>query len=154
MSFKLPQKKWKGPMSSTFTHFIIESKKFPAYESSLEGRNSESGIYGKRIASYLSVQLSLFGYHVLPIAEEDWGFMIEIDHEASFPLFVGAGHTPELEENQFVVFISPDQPIIGKLFWKKNISKQLTKLSNTLVGIFEKDEEIKVISQESSKPAK
>lgn len=113
------------------THFEFRSAAFPAYEGESEQINP--GRHGKRLAEFLAAELPKHGFPVRTIGVEDWGWMVELQHE-EFPLWVGCGNQDD-SADEYVCFIEPSKPAVRK--WLKTIDTRTTveQLAAALDGI-------------------
>ncbi len=120
------------------TRVLFKSKQFPSFGSEVEGPNFDSGVYGKRLADYLCEKLTRHGFQIADSFAEDWGWMVEIKHDRSFPLFIGCGHSQESDES-YLCFVEPDKPVIRKWFRKIDVGDTVMGLASALGKILEAD---------------
>ena len=97
------------------TNLEFRSAAFPAHPGEEEEINP--GRYGRRLAEFLANELPSHGFDVAHVGAEDWGWRIELRHDA-FPLWIGCGNYEEYEDG-FLCFIEPSQPFVRK--WLKRI---------------------------------
>lgn len=96
------------------THVEFRSDAFPAYDGESEEINPER--FGKRLAEYLSAELSKRGERVGELVAEDWGWLVPIEN-TEFPLWIGVGNYEEYPDG-FLCFIEPHKEYVRRL-WKK-----------------------------------
>ena len=123
------------------TKVKFRSDQFASYVSDVEGPNFENGVFGKRLAEYLSEKLQNHGFEVADCFAEDWGWEVDIKHDRNFPLFIGCGHSEEFD-NAFLCFIEPDRPMIRRWFRKIDVQDVVLSLCGALKLILESDGEI------------
>lgn len=116
----------------------FRSNQFPSHNTDVEGPNFENGVYGKRLADYLSDRLISHGYQIADCFAEDWGWMVCIEHDRKYPLFVGCGHSEEFEDG-FLCFVEPNKPEIRRWFRKIDVREDVSKLQGALKAILEND---------------
>lgn len=93
------------------THVEFVSDKFPAYED----EEVNPGVFGQRLAEFLSNGLKSKGFRPQEPVMEDWGWIIPIENE-EFNLWVGCGNYPEYK-NGFLCFIEPYKEKIKKFLF-------------------------------------
>ena len=120
------------------TQVEFQSSKFPSYGTAEEGVNEEAGVYGKRLAEYLRDQLTAKGIGVRTIFPEDWGWMVEIEHDGNFPLWIGCNSI----DDGFLCFIEPSKPVIRKGLKKIDVRESVENLADALYSILQADEGI------------
>jgi hypothetical protein len=120
------------------THVEFRSSKFPPYEGEQEQINP--GVWGKRLAEYLALELSKKGIPTDEAISEDWGWYLPVVNEG-FPLAICCGHQ-DGNDDEFLCFTDPSKPIIRKLFKKINATPQLTRLTDAMREIFSNDPDI------------
>jgi hypothetical protein len=129
----------------TFVEF--RSTKFPSYEGEQEQTNP--GIWGKRLAEYLALNLAKHGIITGEIILEDWGCYLPIQNKG-IRLALCCGHQ-DRDDDQFIIFTDPRSPEIRKLFRKIDATPQFTPLINALEKILASDKDIKAVNwQEQS----
>lgn len=113
------------------THFEFRSTAFPAYEGEADEINP--GRHGRRLAEFFAAELPKHGFPVRTIGAEDWGWMVELQHD-EFPLWVGCGNVDD-SADEYLCFIEPSRPTVRK--WLKTIDTRATveKLAAALDGI-------------------
>lgn len=102
------------------THLEFRSSAFPAAPG--EDEEINPGRYGKRLASYLGAALPRFGFDVVRLGAEDWGWRIDLRNDA-FPLWVGCGNYEEFDDG-FLCLIEPSRPTVRR--WLTRISTRET----------------------------
>jgi hypothetical protein len=117
------------------THVEFRSLKFPPYEGEEEEINP--GLWGKRLAEYLAIQLAEHGIVAGELVVEDWGIYLPIQNEGS-PLALCCGHQ-DGDDDQFLIFTEPSKPIVKKLFRTIDVTPQLTGLVGALQKILDAD---------------
>ena len=123
------------------TQVEFRSSKFPAYEGESEEINP--GIWGKRLAEYLTQKLGERGIETEEFFAEDWGWYIPV-HNEGFRLAVCCGHQ-DGDDDQFVCFTDPRTPVVKKLFKKIDATPELTRLVDALQQILAADPEIREV---------
>ena len=123
----------------TFVEF--RSTKFPAYEGEEEEINS--GLWGKRLAEYISKKLEERGIKTDEIIMEDWGCYLPI-HNDGFRLALCCGHQYG-DDDQFIIFTDPKTPKIRKFLRVIDATPQLIQLTNAVKEILESDSDIRDI---------
>ena len=123
------------------TQVEFRSAKFPPYEGEEEQINP--GLWGKRLAEYLSAKLTEKGITTGELIAEDWGWYIPIENK-EFRLGLCCGHQNG-EDDEFLCFTDPDRPVIKKLFRKIDATAPLTRLTEALRAILSADPDIREI---------
>lgn len=123
------------------THVEFRSNLFPPYDGEEEEINP--GLWGKRLAEFIQMELIKLGFKVTGLIPEDWGWMVELEND-EFPLWVGCGHQNG-DDDEFLCFIEPSKPFVRKWFKKIDTTSQVEKLSEALAGILEAAPEIRDI---------
>ena len=102
----------------------FRSSKFPSYDK----KNGEvnPGIWGKRLAEYISQNLEKHGVKTLKIIAEDWGYYLPIQMKK--PEWRFAVETERGVNDKFIIYTVPKTPKIRKLFRTKDITPQLSRL--------------------------
>ena len=119
------------------TQVEFRSSKFPPYEGEEEQINP--GLWGKRLAEYLVQKLAERGIVTEEMVAEDWGWCVPVRNE-EFRLAVCCGHQNG-DDDEFLCFTDPSNPIVKKLFKKIDATPQLTRLT-ALQQILASDPEI------------
>ncbi len=128
----------------TFVKF--RSSKFPPYEGEEEEINP--GLWGKRLAEYMSQKLEERGINTDEIIMEDWGCYLPIQND-SFRLALCCGHQYG-DNDQFIIFTDPKTPKIRKFLRVIDATPQLTKLTSAVKEILENDSDISEIEWQES----
>ena len=123
------------------THVEFRSDLFPSYEN--EDQEVNPGLFGKRLAEFLSQKLTEEGFEVEKILAEDWGWMVSI-RNPDFALWIGCGHQFGPVDN-FLCFIEPQKPEIRKLFKKIDTTKRVGALQKAMEKILSSTPEIRDI---------
>ena len=110
------------------THLEFVSTAFPPEPG--EDEEVNPGRYGKRLAEFLSGELSRQGYAVLRIYPEDWGWRIDLEN-GDFPLWLGCGNYQQYE-NGFLCFIEPSRPLVRRLLKKIPTTDTVERLAEAL----------------------
>jgi hypothetical protein len=124
----------------TFAEF--RSSKFPPYDGEEEQINP--GLWGKRLAEYLVANLPEHGLIADEPIAEDWGWYIPIKVDGA-DLALCCGHQYG-EEDEFLCFTDPQQPVTRKLFKKVDVTAQLTRLVGAVDAILSADPDIWEVS--------
>ncbi len=120
------------------THVEFRSAKFPPYEG--EEKQVNPGLWGKRLAEYLSQRLRAAGVPTGEIYAEDWGWAIPLQNDA-FPMWIGCGHYQEYPDG-YLVFIEPSKPVIRKLLKKIDTTADVARVADAIDKILASDPEI------------
>jgi hypothetical protein len=123
----------------TFVEF--RSNKFPPYEGEEEEINP--GLWGKRLAEYFVENLPAHGIETEEIIAEDWGWYVPIQN-AGFRLAICCGHQNG-EDDQFLCFTDPKEPVVRKLFKKIDATEELARLTGAIRDIISADTDIREI---------
>ena len=124
----------------TFAEF--RSSKFPAYEGEEERVNP--GLWGQRLAEYLVAKLPEQGLAAGEPIAEDWGWYVPVQVDGA-RLALCCGHQYG-EDDVFLCFTDPQQPVVRKLFKKVDVTAQLTRLVGAVNAILSADPDIHDIS--------
>lgn len=116
----------------------FRSDKFPPFNNEQEEINP--GIWGRRLAEYLSTELKEKGIPIRDPIAEDWGYYVEIENK-EFRLAVCCGHLYG-ENDEFLCFTEPKTPTIKKFFKKIDASAQLRRLIEAIDEVLSSDPEI------------
>ena len=123
----------------THVQFEFRSNKFPPYDGEQEQINP--GLWGKRLAEYVKEKLRAQGIETGEIVTEDWGCLLPVKNEA-FALAVACGHQ-DGDDDEFLCFIEPSQPVVRKWFRKIDTTQDVGRLSAGLEKIFTSDPDIR-----------
>ena len=122
------------------THVEFVSDAFPPYPN--EDEEINPGIWGKRLAEYLRLQLPAQGIKPLEPYTEDWGWAIPIENDA-FRMFIGCSNQLEPGGNRFLCFVEPSKPEVRKgLFKKIDARPDIERVSGALDRILLSNESI------------
>ena len=124
----------------TFVEF--RSSKFPPYDGEEEDINP--GLWGKRLAEYFVANLPSHGLEPEEIIAEDWGYYVPIANDG-FRLAICCGHQSG-DDDEFLCFTDPSEPIVRKLFKKIDATEALTGLTLAMREILEADPEIRDVN--------
>ena len=84
------------------------------------------------LAQHLAKQFNQQQLEISAIHDEDWGYLLSFSHPTYKDIFIRCNRY-EQNDNLFLIFIHPLQPIIKKHFFKKiDLSTQLSHISETL----------------------
>jgi hypothetical protein len=119
------------------TYVEFQSDAFPAYDGEQDEVNP--GIFGKRLAEFLSGGLTQKGFQLGEPVAEDWGWMIPLDNEP-FKMWIGCGNYEE-HPNGFLCFIEPHQRSINKylFFGKIDTTERVTALQQAMDELLESE---------------
>ncbi|BGE84145.1 MULTISPECIES: hypothetical protein [Methylosinus] len=120
----------------TFVEF--RSLKFPPYDR--EEHEMNPGLWGNRLAEYISQKLKERDIIIIDIIIEDWGCYLPIQND-NFRLALCCGHQYG-DDDQFVIFTDPKTTKIRKFLQVIDTTQQLTKLTNAVKEILENDPDI------------
>ena len=123
------------------TQVRFRSSKFPPYPNEEEQLNP--GIWGKRLAEHLVVELNKRGIITGEIVAEDWGWLVPVPCERA-PLAICCGHQ-DGEFDEFLCFTEPSQPILKKWFKKIDVTDELTQLRGALEQLLASNPDIREI---------
>jgi len=114
------------------THLEFVSTAFPPEPG--EDEQVNPGLYGKRLAEFLSEELPRHGFAVSGMYPEDWGWRIDLEHAIS----IGCGHYQEYE-NGFLCFIDPSRSL-ARIWYKRRSPTMQTveRLADALQTILER----------------
>ncbi len=119
----------------------FRSDKFPPCD---EDERINPGIWGKRLADYLVAHLATHGLIAdMPIAE-DWGWYIPVEVDSA-ALALCCGHQ-DGDDDEFLVFTDPAQPVTSKWFRTRDVAAQLARLLGALETILSTDPDIRGLS--------
>lgn len=124
------------------THFLVTSGEFSATPGELDDQHDDyinPGIYALELAHFLERELTQRGYPAKFRCQEDWGHWMELEHQGNFTLAVCCVNTGEEIDGQAEhrIFLSPDKPVIRRLFKRIDVRSDLEKLSTTLREVLE-----------------
>ena len=120
------------------TQVEFRSQKFPAYEGEEDRINP--GVWGKRLAEYLSEHLSARGISTDTALVEDWGWYLPVPNDG-FRLALCCGHQDGADD-EFVVFTDPSKPVVRRGFKKVDAAPALGRLTQALQEILSSDPDI------------
>ena len=120
----------------TFVEF--RSKKFPPYSGEEEEINP--GLWGKRLAEYFVERLPAHGIEPEDIIPEDWGWLVPIRSDGARHALC-CGHQYG-DDDEFLCFTDPQQPITRRLFKKVDATSELTHLISAVDKILAEDTEV------------
>lgn len=121
------------------TYVELRSSKFPPYDGEEDDINP--GHWGKRLAEYFVTSLASRGIETEEIIAEDWGWYIPIQNDG-FKLAICCGHQYG-EDDEFLCFTDPAEPIFRKLFKKIDAMDALLRLTLAMKEILEEDPDIR-----------
>jgi hypothetical protein len=110
------------------THLQFKSLQFEIVPG--EDEETNPGIFGLRLAEFVTERLNEVGYKATPI-EEDWGICVLLTHP-DFESFVGCS---SYGENEWLIQICPHKPIVRRWFKKFDTVPWVEKLSSTIEHI-------------------
>ena len=130
---------------SKFIH--IRSDKFPILPGEADEIVNE-GMYGKALALYLQSKLTEHGYITPFVVAEDWGWWVDIDGPPfTFGVCIYASPDPP---GQTDYVCTDGAPGPRKWSWSKfrffDTAPFAEKLCSDLIGIFEADEDVTILS--------
>ena len=97
------------------TNLEFRSTAFPAYPG--EDEEVNPGLYGKRLAQFLTTELPKTGFVVEGMNAEDWGWRLDLQNNL-FPLWIGCANYEEYDDG-FLCFIEPSKPFVRR--WLKTL---------------------------------
>ncbi len=121
------------------TQVEFRSAKFPACDGEDELLNP--GLWGKRLAEYLTGKLAEKGIETGEMNAEDWGWYIPIT-DGEFELGLGCGHQFG-DDDEFLCFTEPSAPVMKKFFKTIDVTEPLTRLTEALKEILSADPDIR-----------
>jgi hypothetical protein len=101
-----------------------------------EDEQVNPGLYGKRLAEFLSGEPPPQDFAVLRMYPEDWGWRIDLEN-GEFPLWLGCGSYLQYE-NGFLCFIEPSRPFVRRLLKKIPTTNTIERLAEALPTILER----------------
>jgi hypothetical protein len=101
------------------------------------------GIWGKRLAEFLSVGLKGYGIASREPAAEDWGWMVPIENDA-FPLWIGCANYQEYPDG-FLCFVEPSKPFIRRFFRKISTEAQVLAVTEALGSLLASEPSVRDI---------
>ena len=110
------------------TYVEFKSVAFPPYDGESEEINP--GRFGKRLAEYLSAELSRRGEDVGKLVTQDWGWVVPIEN-AGFDLWIGVGNYQEYPDG-FLCFIEPHTDHVRKFFKRIPTRERIDALQRNL----------------------
>lgn len=123
------------------TSVEFRSSKFPPYDGEQEEINP--GLWGKRLAQYMSQRLQERGIETDEIIMEDWGCYLPVRND-SCRLALCCGHQYG-DDDEFLIFTDPKTPRFRKFLRTVDVTPQLTELTDTVRKILESDPDIRDI---------
>ena len=123
----------------TFVEF--RSDKFPPYG---EDELINPGLWGKRLAEYFVAKLPAHGLEADEPIAEDWGWYVPIEIDGA-ALALCCGHQ-DGDDDEFLVFTDPQEPVTRKFFKKIDVTAQLTRLVGVVDAILSADPDIRELS--------
>ncbi len=121
------------------THVEFRSAKFPPCDGEDELVNP--GLYGKRLAEYLSARLRERGIETGDNYPEDWGWEVPLKGER-FRMWLGCGHYQEYDDG-FLCFIEPHKPFVRRLFSRIDTRAAVDRVAAALDESLHSDPEIR-----------
>ncbi len=128
------------PPVKTFAEF--RSSRFPPYEG--EEQQINPGLWGRRLADYLAARLPAHGFTAGEPIAEDWGWYLPVDVDG-VPLALCCGHQYG-DDDTFICFTDPQQPVIRNLLRRVDVTPQLTRLVEAVDAILSADPEVRELS--------
>jgi hypothetical protein len=129
---------------NTFAEF--RSSKFPPYEGEEEQINP--GRWGRRLAEYFVAKLPAQGLDVGEPTAEDWGWYLPVEVDGA-KLALCCGHQYG-DDDTFICFTDPQQPVTRTLFRKVDVTAQLTRLVAAVDAVLAADPEVRELSWRAS----
>jgi len=108
------------------THVEFDSTFFKPVPGEEEETNE--GIFGKALAGFLVTEFRGKGY-TTDVNPEDWGWMVDLipaGEDLGFSLWAGCS---SLEENQWLVQIHPDKPVVRRWFKKIDVQSPVARVA-------------------------
>jgi len=124
----------------TFVEF--RSNKFPPYDGEEDEINP--GLWGKRLAEYFVAKLPKHGLTAAEPIAEDWGWYVPIKIDGT-DLALCCGHQYG-DDDVFLCFTDPSEPVTRKLFKKVDVTARLTRLVAAVDAILSADPDIRDVS--------
>jgi hypothetical protein len=120
----------------TFAEF--RSSKFPPYEGEEEQINP--GLWGKPLGEYFVAKLPAQGLAAGALIAEDWGWYLPVEVDGA-KLALCCGHQYG-DDDTFICFTDPQQPVTRKLFRKVDVTAPLARLVAAVDAILSADPEV------------
>lgn len=115
------------------TRVKFNSDAFPPYPG--EDEDINPGIWGKRLAEFISTKLRERGIESEEFYAEDWGWEIPIKNKL-FPIFMGCSNASKRFGNEFVCFIEPNKPVVRRWIFKRiSTAEDVERVANALDSI-------------------
>lgn len=121
-----------------------------------EDEETNPGLYGKQLASWLRDHLSSIGYKTEEIIPEDWGWCVMCQREPYW-LWVGCssilvseaeeGGVPAREEITWHCFATAEVPFIKHLFKRVDTTEGLSKLKIDLLEIIQSEKALRMVDE-------
>lgn len=124
----------------TFAEF--RSTKFPPYDG--EDEQVNPGLWGRRLAEYFVENLPSHGLSVGEPIAEDWGWYVPVQVNGT-RLALCCGHQYG-EDDTFICFTEPNQPVSRKLFRKVDVTAELTRLVGVVDAVLSSDSDTRGLS--------
>ncbi len=115
------------------TYVEFKSSAFPPYDGESEQINP--GRFGKRLADYLSTELSRRGEPVGEVFTEDGGWVVPIEN-AGFDLWIGVGNYDEYPDG-FLCFIEPHREYVRRLLKKMPTRERIEALQRNIAAVLQ-----------------
>jgi hypothetical protein len=113
------------------TNLEFSSDAFPPCPD--EDETVNLGVFGKRLAEFIAEGLRRRGVEIEKVEAEDWGWRVDVHHEA-FPLWIGCANYTELE-NGFLCFLEPSKPHIRRWLKKIATTETVERLATDLEAV-------------------
>jgi hypothetical protein len=114
------------------THLEFKSKQFEVVPG--EDEQTNPGIYGIRLAEFITKHLNTSSYEAENIAE-DWGRCVILKHP-DFESFVGCS---SYGEDAWLIQLCPYKPVVRRWFKKFDTTAWVDRLANTVEKILVDD---------------
>ena len=121
-----------------------------------EDEETNPGLYGKQLASWLREQYSNMGYTVEDIIPEDWGWCVMCQREPYW-LWVGCssvlesepvkGLIPEKNEITWRCFAAAEVSLFKRLFKRTETAEGLAKFKAELLEIIQNENALKIVNE-------
>jgi len=121
------------------TQVSFRSSKFPPVDGEEDEINP--GLWGRRLADYLVEKLPAAGVQPAEIVAEDWGYYIPIRSDGC-KMAICCGHQNG-DDDEFLCFTDPSEPIEKKLFKTIDHSVELSRLTQAIQQVLAADPEIR-----------
>ena len=136
------------------TQFTFTSDAFAPRPGELDEAHDDyinPGLYALELADFLVAGLAGKGFEVGFRCQEDWGHWMELVHDGGYTLALGCSNTESTVggKPEHRVFVTPDKPVIRKLFRKIDVRADVERLVDALGRILAESPQIDGVTLEA-----